>query len=320
MLKNSINNRKNEQYINPYKMWIGSFIPNWLLQRVELSPGAKLCYARLCQFARKADGVAYPGQKTLATELGISGRQVRRYLKELEKCNLIAIEQIGRTCSNRYRFFRHSWQECGTYMSSHKESEQSLMTTHSGSDRTEMSVHDRTHRTTPIEREPLEKNHKREERADRSLEHLDINGILSNKQFTLFERFWSVYPKKVGKKKTKEVWKRIRPAPTPELVEVMVSTINAWIKSDQWVKDGGQFIPHPTTWLNAGRWEDDAPSGPAIHGVTDIMSPSKADHEKLLDEVLLGEESEALKQGINVTELRDRKVEKVKAQRQAIGI
>ena len=27
--------------------------------------------------------------------------------------------------------------------------------------------------------------------------------------------------------------------------------------SDQWTKEGGQFIPHPATWLNGKRWEDE---------------------------------------------------------------
>ena len=28
-------------------------------------------------------------------------------------------------------------------------------------------------------------------------------------------------------------------------------------KSAQWTKNDGQFIPHPTTWLNGKRWEDE---------------------------------------------------------------
>ena len=30
-------------------------------------------------------------------------------------------------------------------------------------------------------------------------------------------------------------------------------------RSDQWIKDGGRFIPHPASWLNAARWEDQGP-------------------------------------------------------------
>lgn len=26
---------------------------------------------------------------------------------------------------------------------------------------------------------------------------------------------------------------------------------------EQWQRDGGQYIPHPATWLNQGRWKDE---------------------------------------------------------------
>ena len=37
----------------------------------------------------------------------------------------------------------------------------------------------------------------------------------------------------------------------------MLSAIDTQKKSDQWKKDGGQFIPNPATWLNQRRWEDE---------------------------------------------------------------
>ena len=36
----------------------------------------------------------------------------------------------------------------------------------------------------------------------------------------------------------------------------ILAAIEAQKKSEQWVKDGGQYIPHPATWLNQGRWDD----------------------------------------------------------------
>jgi len=33
--------------------------------------------------------------------------------------------------------------------------------------------------------------------------------------------------------------------------------VNAQKATEQWRKDNGQFIPHPQTWLNQRRWEDD---------------------------------------------------------------
>jgi hypothetical protein len=96
--------------INPYRLFVGSFIPNWLLRRAEVSPGAKLCYARLCQYAGD-NGRAFPAQPTLAEELGVKQRQVRNLLSELKKCNLIEAERNGLGQSNDYFFLKHPWMD-----------------------------------------------------------------------------------------------------------------------------------------------------------------------------------------------------------------
>ena len=71
------------KFFNPYKNFVGSFIPNCLLQYRELSSSAKLLWARLAQYAGE-NGYCYPSQQTLADELGLSERQVRNLLQELE--------------------------------------------------------------------------------------------------------------------------------------------------------------------------------------------------------------------------------------------
>lgn len=98
--------------IDPYKSWVGAMVPNWLLKRCEVSPGAKLVYARLCEHSgREGNGRAYPGQKVLADELGISARQIRRYIVELEKHELIYSIQYGLRLVNSYVFLWHEWME-----------------------------------------------------------------------------------------------------------------------------------------------------------------------------------------------------------------
>lgn len=68
-----------------------------------------------------------------------------------------------------------------------------------------------------------------------------------------FEAFWSMYPNKVGKPKAHSAWRRLK---LTEQVAVIAS-LPSWKDCRQWVRDGGQFIPHPTTFLNQRRWEDD---------------------------------------------------------------
>jgi len=70
-----------------------------------------------------------------------------------------------------------------------------------------------------------------------------------------FEEFWGLYPRKVGKEKARQSWKRLKP--TVVLLARIKTTLERQRRSDQWTKDGGQFVPHPTTWLNQGRWDDE---------------------------------------------------------------
>ena len=75
----------------------------------------------------------------------------------------------------------------------------------------------------------------------------------------LFEKFWEAYPKKLKKAAARKRFERLKP--TPEMVESKLEAI-AWQKeTEEWRKEGGQFVPHPTTWLNQRRWDDERPVG-----------------------------------------------------------
>lgn len=82
-----------------------------------------------------------------------------------------------------------------------------------------------------------------------------------------FEAFWSAYPRKVGKGAALKAWQKIRPANGTRAA--ILTAVAAQRTSDQWHKDGGQFIPHPATWLNQTRWEDSP-------DVTAEMDPARA--------------------------------------------
>jgi len=57
-----------------------------------------------------------------------------------------------------------------------------------------------------------------------------------------------------------KTWLKLKPS--GELVAQMLTTL-AWQKQqDAWVKDGGQYVPHPASWLNAGRWDDEPQAAP----------------------------------------------------------
>lgn len=74
-------------------------------------------------------------------------------------------------------------------------------------------------------------------------------------RISLFDEFWNNYPRKIGKQKCAN-WFRIHKA-DKLLLEKMLNAINEQKQSEQWRRDNGQYIPHPYTWLNQGRWEDE---------------------------------------------------------------
>jgi Helix-turn-helix domain len=69
-------------------------VPNFFLTKKELSVRAKLAYAMLLKYAWQ-DDACFPGQVTLAEDMGAAERTVRTYLKELETAALLEIEQRG---------------------------------------------------------------------------------------------------------------------------------------------------------------------------------------------------------------------------------
>jgi ribosomal protein L37AE/L43A len=70
-----------------------------------------------------------------------------------------------------------------------------------------------------------------------------------------FEQFWQVYPRKCAKGDARKAWKQtagIRP-PIGELVK----KVYAARASKQWLKDEGEYIPYPASYLRGERWEDE---------------------------------------------------------------
>lgn len=75
----------------------------------------------------------------------------------------------------------------------------------------------------------------------------------------LFDAFWAAYPKKVGKDAAKKAFDKRKP--DGKLLDDMLRAVAKQKQMPGWIKDNGQFVPNPATWLNQGRWmdgEDDA--------------------------------------------------------------
>ena len=68
-----------------------------------------------------------------------------------------------------------------------------------------------------------------------------------------FDKFWEAYPLKKGKQAARRAFDRARKLTT---LDNMLSAIRKQKGWEQWTRDNGKYIPHPATWLNQGRWDD----------------------------------------------------------------
>lgn len=69
-----------------------------------------------------------------------------------------------------------------------------------------------------------------------------------------FEIFYQAYPRKVGKDKAREAWIKKKPP-----FDMVMQALQWQIQSNDWKRESGKYIPHPTTYLNQGRWQDEPP-------------------------------------------------------------
>jgi len=78
-----------------------------------------------------------------------------------------------------------------------------------------------------------------------SIGHFDLEG---------FDAFWKVYPRKVKKKESLKVWEKLKP--DEQLTQIIIAAVEKQ-KTSEWKDRDKKHIPHPSTWLNGERWNDE---------------------------------------------------------------
>lgn len=72
-----------------------------------------------------------------------------------------------------------------------------------------------------------------------------------------FDAFWLVYPNKTAKQAAAKAFAKV--APSADLLGEILQAIARQKSWPKWVKDGGQYIPNPATWLNGQQWLNEPP-------------------------------------------------------------
>lgn len=205
-----------------------AIIDDWILD-LQVSDRAIRLYAILSRYADNETHKAYPSRVTLSKRLRCSPSSVDRATRELVEAG--ALDKQQRLNSSLIYTLRVLSPVTRGVVRGAKGGS-SPMT------RGVVTSDDLT-RTTELEPTELEpQNYMRE----------------------LFSKFYSVYPRRVGKEAAKRAFikasKRVNPEKIVSAAEALAMDPNLPPK---------QFIPHPATWLNRDGWEDEPyPAGDSV--------------------------------------------------------
>lgn len=104
------------------------------------------------------------------------------------------------------------------------------------------------------------KNISSEDHLEEGMFGLDEPGI--EQPTATFAEFYLAYPRKVGKESARRAFERAAKSTDPTLIVEGARRFAA----DPNLPQDKKFIPHPASWLNAGRWDDEPLPGDATAG------------------------------------------------------
>lgn len=277
--------------------------PVTLVRDPELSANAKALYAVIWSYSDERDRDAFPGRKTLAAHLAVSVDTVDRAIRELVAYGALAVEHGfdgDRQTTNTYRILQLAKREGGAApmrLGGRTSAEEGGRTHAAPGGRTHAAQDQEPEDQEPEDQEP----HQPPTPIDifgadeLSAAEATVDALLDITEPTvdeLFDDFWTVWPRKEARKLARQKFdvaiatarKQLRaagvpmsrPAPTVADAAAFITAAAAW-----WARHWRDVehrtldrIPHPSTWLNQERWNDERPTPDQY---TDRRSPTRTE-------------------------------------------
>ena len=222
-------------------------VPHWIMRHEKITGNALRLYLQLRSYAGSKE-IAWPSKKTLATDLHVSTPTIEASLLILRDIGCIEItarfHADGRQTSNLYRVL---WEEpSAIFFDDHPEKLDGDPLNNLGGDPLRKLDGDPPRKLgtnlyldepRQIEPRQIELIHAK----PRERSKLDIS----------FDAFWSAYPRRSGKIKAKDAFRKASKECDPSEI---IAGAQAFADDPNRQEE---FTPHPATWLNQGRWEDD---------------------------------------------------------------
>lgn len=212
-----------DEYLNGYARLCGT--------------NATLVYLCLCRHADR-NQESFPSVEMMAEKTNISRQSVMRGIKKLIQWNIISKERERRKdatwLNNRYTLLDKSvWKSKPSTTELHGRAKYQMgpsQVPNGGVSQVPQGDTKVTHR---------------------KVAHIEGHTYSESG----FDAFWLEYPRKVGKPIALRAWLKLKPS--VELQTTVVDGLKKWKECGEWKREGGRFIPHPTTFLNQRRWEDE---------------------------------------------------------------
>ena len=224
-------------------------LPGEIKRDTELTIAARYLYIILSSMAYE-DGYCWPSNEYLAEEIGLSKRRVVELLAQLREKGYIRIAmrpcETSHTGEQRYIY-------CGMFPD-RAEGGCEIPQGEGAENRAggcEISQGEGAKNTFPYKGRKTNKK------------YIPLPPCANDPEWVLFNRFWAAYPRKQNKERARQAWRKLNP--DLELCRTMAAALERDKQSMEWRKENGAYIPHPSSWLNGLRWEDEhePPSPPS---------------------------------------------------------
>jgi hypothetical protein len=224
--------------------FLGVWIPKDIYLHKQLTPTEKLLLAEVTSFAK--NGVCFASNEHFSDFLGISKSQVSRLITKLNRNAFIKVELI--------------------YKEGTKEVDKRLITpiridthtpTHECADPLRTDAHTPTHECAdPLRMNAYYKEHSKstlkEQVKDKKINKKENSPAIEKE----FEKIWALYPRKQGRQKAFEYFKKAR-----KIKKIPYETIeNGLYRYIRYLEQQGtdeQYIMHGSTWFYQEKWQDE---------------------------------------------------------------
>jgi len=201
---------------------------------------------------------AYLAQLTsrrIRAEFGCS-TVIANWIEELSAAGFIEVIQDG----NRQRFKLKAarWDALATRTGEPKRSKNDHHETVENRPLNGRKTSDKRSKNDHIEEQGEEQleEQKKHSRAQSSNSPTNTVARVSVQEPDDFDAWWSQYPRKTAKAGAERAWGKLRPADRTAALNALPEHVRGWRLRGT----ATEYVPHPATWLNGRRWEDDLTS------------------------------------------------------------